>query len=148
MRELRMKIKLLALTSVLLLASCDQIGKQASDAIPNPSPEQERVAQVAYDHLRHSEFDDLTENFEPDLKVKFEENGKELKKFAKALPKEEYRSKKIVAKHIENSTDKPSKYTVSYEYGYPKNLVQYDVSFDQAGGSSKIRDINVQIFGE
>lgn len=147
-RELMMKIKLLALTSVLFLASCDEIGKKAMDALPNPSPEQEQVAQITYDHLRHSEFDLLTENFEPELKEKFENNGKEFKKFAHALPKEEYKTKKIVAKNIQKSTEKPSTYTVSYEYAYPKNLVQYDVSFDKAGGSTKIRDINVQIFGE
>jgi hypothetical protein len=37
---------------------------------------------------------------------------------------------------------------VSYEIAYPKNLVQYDVSFDQPNGSTKIRNFNIQVFGE
>jgi len=143
-----MKIKLVALSTVIFLASCDQIGKNALNSVPDPSVEQEQVAQTAYDHLRHSEFELLTENFAPELKAKFNENGKELKKFARALPKEDYKSKKIVAKHFEEGKSQPSQYKVSYEYAYPKNLVQYDISFDQAGGSTKIQDINVQIFGE
>ena len=143
-----MKMKLVALSAVMFLASCDQIGKQALNAVPDPSKEQEQVAQTAYDHLRHSEFDQLTENFSPELKLKLDANSKELKKFAKGLPKENYKFKKIVSKHFEEGINKPSKYTISYEYSYPKNLVQYDISFDKAGGSTKIQDINVQIFGE
>jgi hypothetical protein len=143
-----MKMKLVALSAVMFLASCDQIGKQALNSLPDPSQEQEAAAQTAYDHLRHAEFDALAENFSPALNAKFNANGKELKRFAKQLPKEDYKSKKIVSKHIADGTNQPSEYTVSYEYGYPKNLVQYDVSFDKAGGSSKIQDINIQIFGE
>ena len=54
----------------------------------------------------------------------------------------------IVSKKIEKSTDKPSLYTVTYEYSYDKNLVQYDVSFDKPNGSTKIRKLNVAVFGE
>ena len=59
-----------------------------------------------------------------------------------------YKTKKIVAKNIVKATKQPSKYTVTYEYAYDKNLVQYDVSFDKAGGSNQIRDLSVAVFGE
>lgn len=142
-----MKLQLLTFASMFVLTACDQLDSQSFDATPNPSPEQEQMAQMAYDHLRHAEFDLLIENFSPELKAKFQQNGKELKKFAQDLPKENYKSKKIVAKHIDQEAPSEGRYTVSYEYAYPKNLVQYDVSFAQVG-SHKIRDINIQIFGE
>ena len=64
------------------------------------------------------------------------------------MKKSELKHKKIVSKKIEKSTDKPSLYTVTYEYSYDKNLVQYDVSFDKPNGSTKIRKLNVAVFGE
>ena len=51
-------------------------------------------------------------------------------------------------KEIEKSTEKPSLYAVTYEYAYSnKNLVQYDVGFDKAGGSTKIRSFDVKLYG-
>ena len=144
-----MKMKLVALSAVMFLASCDQIGKQALNSVPDPSPEQEQVAQAVFNHLRYAEFDALTENFTPELQAKVsEKNNKKLKKLAKSLPQVDYKTKKIVSKHFTEAEGKPSEYKVSYEYAYPDNLVQYDVSFDKAGGSTKIHDINIQIFGK
>ena len=78
----------------------------------------------------------------------FIKNQKQMLKFSKALPKEDYRSKKIVAKRIEKDSSKPSLYKVTYEYAYDNNLVQYDVSFDKPNGSTLIRNLDVQIFGK
>lgn len=144
-----MKLKYFAVVSLLALSGCDQIGQKALNAIPDPSQEQAQVAQAAYDELRTGNFDQLYTYFEPELKAKFVQNEKELRKFARGIPNQEYSRKNIVAKHIEKATDKPSLYTVTYEYGYTnKNLVQYDVSFDKPAGSSKIRDFNISVFGE
>ncbi|WP_180063731.1 MULTISPECIES: DUF3887 domain-containing protein [unclassified Acinetobacter] len=140
-----MKANFLLLGCVIALSGCDQIGQKALNAIPDPSTEQTEVAQAAYDQLREGNFDKLYTYFEPELKAKFEQNEKELRKFARGIPKQDYSRKNIVAKHIE----KPSLYTVTYEYGYTnKNLVQYDVSFDKPAGSNKIRDFNISVFGE
>ncbi|KAB0626598.1 DUF3887 domain-containing protein [Acinetobacter gandensis] len=144
-----MRLKYFAVVSLLALSGCDQIGQKALNAIPDPSQEQAQVAQAAYDELRTGNFDQLYTYFEPELKAKFVQNEKELRKFARGIPNQEYSRKNIVAKHIEKATDKPSLYTVTYEYGYTnKNLVQYDVSFDKPAGSSKIRDFNISVFGE
>ena len=144
-----MKLKYFAVVSLLALSGCDQIGQKALNTIPDPSQEQAQVAQAAYDELRTGNFDQLYTYFEPELKAKFVQNEKELRKFARGIPNQEYSRKNIVAKHIEKATDKPSLYTVTYEYGYTnKNLVQYDVSFDKPAGSSKIRDFNISVFGE
>lgn len=144
-----MRLKYFAVVSLLALSGCDQIGQKALNTIPDPSQEQAQVAQAAYDELRTGNFDQLYTYFEPELKAKFVQNEKELRKFARGIPNQEYSRKNIVAKHIEKATDKPSLYTVTYEYGYTnKNLVQYDVSFDKPAGSSKIRDFNISVFGE
>ena len=144
-----MKANFLFLGCIIALSGCDQIGQKALNAIPDPSAEQTVVAQAAYDQLREGNFEKLYTYFEPELKAKFEQNEKELRKFARGIPKQDYSRKNIVAKHIEKSTEKPSLYTVTYEYGYTnKNLVQYDVSFDKPVGSNKIRDFNISVFGE
>ncbi|WP_180076786.1 DUF3887 domain-containing protein [Acinetobacter sp. YH12251] len=144
-----MKLKYFAMASLIGLGGCDQIGQKALNAIPDPSVEQTEVAQAAYDQLREGNFEKLYTYFEPELKAKFEQNEKELRKFARGIPKQDYSRKNIVAKHIEKSTEKLSLYTVTYEYGYTnKNLVQYDVSFDKPAGSNKIRDFNISVFGE
>ena len=143
-----MKANFLLLGCIIALSGCDQIGQKALNAIPDPSQEQAQVAQAAYDELRAGNFDQLYTYFEPELKAKFVQNEKELRKFARGIPNQEYSRKNIVAKHIEKATDKPSLYIVTYEYGYTnKNLVQYDVSFDKPAGSSKIRDFNISVFG-
>ena len=144
-----MKANFLLLGCVIALSGCDQIGQKALNAIPDPSEAQAEVAQVAYDQLREGNFDQLYVYLEPELKAKFMQNEKELRKFTRGIPDKPYTRKNIVAKHIEKATDKPSLYTVTYEYGYNNtNLVQYDVSFDKPAGSSKIRNLNVFVFGE
>ena len=129
------------------LSGCEKIGQKALDSTPNPSIQQEHVAQIAYDDLRQGQLEELKKHFEPELKNYYDQNEKEMMKFVKLLPQENYKSKKIVAKKFENSTSSPSLYTVTYEYSYPKRLVQYDVSFDKAGGSTQIRDFNVNVYG-
>lgn len=143
-----MKVKILLLSSLLALAGCDKLGHKVMDSIPNPSPAQEQVAADAYNDLRDKNFDQFFTYLEPELKADFEQNKKMLNKFASSLPKEALKHKKIVSKQIDKSTDKPSLYTVTYEYSYDKNLVQYDVSFDKPDGSTKIRKLNVSVFGE
>jgi hypothetical protein len=143
-----MKLKYAVLASALALAGCDKLGQQAMNAIPDPSPSQAQAAQAAYDDLREQNFDQLMPRLEPELQARFNGNEKQMHKFARGLPKENYKTKKIVAKNMVKSTGQPSKYTVTYEYAYEKNLVQYDVSFDKAGGSDKIRDLSVSVFGE
>ncbi len=143
-----MKVKILLLSSLFALAGCDKLGQKAMDAIPNPSPAQEQVAVGAYNDLRDKNFDEFLTYLEPELQAEFNKDTKTLRKFSYVLPKSELKHKKIVSKKIEKSTDKPSLYTVTYEYSYDKNLVQYDVSFDKPNGSTKIRKLNVAVFGE
>ncbi|QOW53455.1 MULTISPECIES: DUF3887 domain-containing protein [Acinetobacter] len=143
-----MQFKLWMGLSVLALAGCDQLGQKVMDAIPNPSPQQEQVAQAAYDNLRDGEFEQFLNHLEPELKSHFQDNQKVMKRFAKVIPKGEYKSRTLMTKSIETGSNQPGQYKISYEYAYLKNLVQYDVSFDQPGGSSKIRNLNIQVFGE
>jgi hypothetical protein len=143
-----MKTKVLLLSSMLLLSGCEKIGQKVLNSMPDPSEKQAQVAQKAYDDLKDGNFEQFYTYLEPDLKAEFQKNEKELRKFSQGIPKQVFSSKKIVAKNIEKGTNKPSIYKVTYEYGYEnKNLVQYDVSFDKAGGSEKIRDLNVSVFG-
>ncbi len=139
-----MKMKYAILASVMVFSGCE-LGQEK---IPDPSAEQAQVAQEAYDNLRTQNFDQLMTHFEPELQARYQGNQKGMQKFARGLPQEHYKTKKIVSKKLHNEANQPSKYTVTYEYGYDKNLVQYDVSFDKPNGSSKIRDISVSIFGE
>lgn len=143
-----MQKRFLAFAVCLTVVGCDKIGRNGLDSIPNPSPEQEQVAQISYDQLRKGNFEQISTHFEPTLKAYFIKNQKQMLKFSKALPKEDYRSKKIVAKRIEKDSSKPSLYKVTYEYAYDNNLVQYDVSFDKPNGSTLIRNLDVQIFGK
>ena len=141
-----MKAKLLCFSVMLALAGCE-LG-QNQDAIPNPSPEQEKAAQQAYEAFKQADFDKLYRYFEPELKADFMQHENDMRKFAKTIPQQAITNQKIVSKKIETETDKPSLYKVSYEYAYGnKNLVQYDVGFDQAGGSTKIRAFDVKVFG-
>ena len=71
-----------------------------------------------------------------------------MKRFSRWIPQGEYKSKSLRTKQIEEATNQPSQYKVSYEIAYPNNLVQYDVSFDKPNGSDKIRNFNIQVFGE
>lgn len=143
-----MKAKLLVLSCVLALTACDKLGQQALDSIPNPSPAQEQVAQQAYQAFTQGDFPQLYTYFEPELQREFKTHEKDMRKFAKSIPKQAITTQKIVSKHIEKSTEKPSLYAVTYEYAYSnKNLVQYDVGFDKAGGNTKIRSFDVKLYG-
>ena len=143
-----MKAKLLVLSCVMALTACDKLGQKALDSIPNPSPAQEQAAQQAYQAFTQGDFPKLYTYFEPDLQREFQLHEKDMRKFAKSIPKHAITTQKIVSKHIEKSTEKPSLYAVTYEYAYSnKNLVQYDVGFDQAGGSTKIRSFDVKLYG-
>ena len=117
-----MKVKILLLSSLFALAGCDKLGQKAMDAIPNPSPAQEQVAVDAYNDLRDKKFDEFLTYLEPELQAEFNKDTKTLRKFSYVLPKSELKHKKIVSKKIEKSTDKPSLYTVTYEYSYDKNF--------------------------
>ena len=143
-----MKAKLFLLCGLLTLGGCDKLGQKAFDSIPNPSAAQEKVAEQAYNDLKEKNFDQFLTHLEPELKDEFMKDEKTLRKFSASLPKTELKHKKIVSKSMETESNKPSFYTVTYEYSYDKNLVQYDVSFDKPNGSTKIRDLNVSVFGE
>lgn len=138
-----MHIKLCCVATVLALSGCSNSMKD----IANPSAAQEQAAEMAYRNLRDGQFDDFLTHLEPELAAHFQDNQKIMKKFAREIPKGEYKSKTLMVKQIEKSTAAPSQYKVSYEIAYPKNLVQYDVSFDQPNGSTKIRNFNIQVFG-
>ena len=119
-----MKAKLLVLSCALALTACDKLGQQALDSIPNPSPAQEKVAQQAYQAFTQGDFPQLYTYFEPELQREFKTHEKDMRKFAKSIPKQAITTQKIVSKHIEKSTEKPSLYAVTYEYAYSnKNLV-------------------------
>lgn len=138
-----MKTKLMLLTAVLALTGCNSM-----ENIPNPSPEQEKAAQLAYEDLRDGKYDEFLDQLEPQLQAYFKDNEKLMKRFSRSIPQGAYKSKTLMTKQIEEATNQPSQYKVSYEIAYPNNLVQYDVSFDKPNGSPKIRNFNIQVFGE
>jgi len=82
------------------------------------------------------------------LQTQFKDNEKLMKRFSRSIPQGEYKSKTLMTKEIEEATNQLGQYKVSYEIAYPENLVQYDVSFDKPNGSNKIRNFNIQVFGE
>ncbi|ANF82197.1 DUF3887 domain-containing protein [Acinetobacter sp. NCu2D-2] len=126
----------------LALAACNPMKD-----IPNPSSAQEKAAEVAYNDLRDGKFVEFLQHLEPELQAYLQDNEKIMKKFSHQIPKGAYKSKALMVKEITKSTSSPVQYRVSYEIAYPKNLVQYDVSFDKPNGSTKIRNFNIQVFG-
>ena len=133
-----MKTQLLALSAVLALVGCGQ------QDLADPSAAQVQAADAAYQDLSQRDFEKFVQHLDPKLQSYFAENPKVLRKFASAIPKDTMKSKTIMSKSMPNVNE----YKVSYEIAYPKNLVQYDVSFDQPNGSAKINNINIQVFGE
>jgi hypothetical protein len=134
-----MKIQLLALTVAAMLVGCGN-----NSDLPDPSAAQVQAADSAYQDLAQRDFDKFLQYLDPKLQAHFAENPKILKKFASAIPKDQMKSKTLMNKQMQSATE----YKISYEIAYPKNLVQYDVSFDQPNGSAKINNINIQVFGE
>lgn len=135
-----MKSKLLLIGSI-----CSLLGCQQTQPVADPSAAQQQSAHSAYIDLRDGKFDAFMQHLEPELQTHFQSNEKLMRKFSKAIPEGEYKSHTLMTKQVDEAG---KQYKVSYEYAYPKNLVQYDVSFDQAGGSTKIRNLNIQVFGE
>ena len=138
-----MKTKLMLLAAAVALSGCNSM-----DNIPDPSPEQEKAAQLAYEDLRDWKYDEFLDQLEPQLQTQFKDNEKLMKRFSRSIPQGEYKSKTLMTKEIEEATNQLGQYKVSYEIAYPENLVQYDVSFDKPNGSNKIRNFNIQVFGE
>ncbi|MDM1721132.1 DUF3887 domain-containing protein [Acinetobacter towneri] len=138
-----MKTKLMLLAAAVALSGCNSM-----DNIPDPSPEQEKAAQLAYEDLRDGKYDEFLDQLEPQLQTQFKDNEKLMKRFSRSIPQGEYKSKTLMTKEIEEVTNQLGQYKVSYEIAYPENLVQYDVSFDKPNGSNKIRNFNIQVFGE
>ncbi|WP_180169219.1 DUF3887 domain-containing protein [Acinetobacter sp. YH12021] len=138
-----MKTKLMLLAAAVALSGCNSM-----DNIPDPSPEQEKAAQLAYEDLRDGKYDEFLDQLEPQLQTQFKDNEKLMKRFSRSIPQGEYKSKTLMTKEIEEATNQHGQYKVSYEIAYPENLVQYDVSFDKPNGSNKIRNFNIQVFGE
>ena len=138
-----MKTKLMLLAAAVALTGCNSM-----DNIPNPSPEQEKAAQLAYEDLRDGKYEEFLDQLEPQLQTQFKDNEKLMKRFSRSIPQGEYKSKTLMTKEIEEAINQPGQYKVSYEIAYPENLVQYDVSFDKPNGGNKIRNFNIQVFGE
>lgn len=134
-----MKTQLLACAVVFSVVGC---GNQQD--LPDPSAAQIQAADVAYQNLKQRDFEQFVQHLDPKLQAHFAENPKRLKKFASSIPKDDMKSKTLMSKQMPSATE----YKVSYEIAYPKNLVQYDVSFDKPNGSAKITNINIQVFGE
>ena len=93
-----MKAKLLVLSCALALTACDKLGQQALDSIPNPSPAQEKAAQQAYQAFTQGDFPQLYTYFEPELQREFKIHEKDMRKFAKSIPKQAITTQKIVSK--------------------------------------------------
>ena len=93
-------------------------------------------------------------HLEPELQQYFQENQRVMKKFTSAIPKDTECCRTLMTKKIEQQANHSQQYKVSYEIAYPKNLVQYDVSFDEgtnaltATNQPKIRNLNIQVYGE
>lgn len=138
-----MQKTLCLLGSAFLLSACNGSG----DDIPDPSPEQAKAAEVAYIDLRDGKYDDFLAHLAPELQSYFKENEKTMKKFSREIPKDDYKSKTLMVKKIDEGSDATGQYKVSYEIAYPKNLVQYDVSFDQPNGRAEIQNFNIRVYG-
>ena len=138
-----MKIQMFCLSMFVGLTACT-----AAQELPNPSAAQEQAAWRAYEELRDGQYEDFLAQLEPELQRYFQDNSKVMRQFAQSIPKTEAKSKTIMLKKMETGKAQDQQYKVSYEIAYPKNLVQYDVSFDQAGGSTQIKNFNIRVFGE
>lgn len=137
-----MTVKCLSLMSTaLLLAACSGTAE-----IADPSAAQAQAADQAFADLRDGKYEVFLNHLEPKLQAHFQDNPKILKKFSASIPKQAYLDKKIMTKNLEQDNGQ-SQYKISYELKYPKNLVQYDVSFDAPNGSAKISNFNIQVFG-
>ena len=134
-----MKTQLWACAAVLGFVGCTQ-----QPDLPDPNAAQVQAADAAYQDLSQRDFEGFIEHLDPALQTYFAENPKVLRKFASSIPKDQIKSKTLMSKQMQSETE----YKVSYEIAYPKNLVQYDVSFDQPNGSAKINNINIQVFRE
>lgn len=134
----------LSCLSFLLLTAC----ASPNNELPNPSQAQEKAAFEAYTDLQNSDYDAFLLHLDPNLQSYFKENEKVMRKFSHSIPNEAYKSKTLMTKKIETDASGVEQYKVSYEITYPKNLVQYDVSFDRAQGDSTIKNFNVRVFGE
>ena len=134
-----MNIKLWAISSLVGLVGCAE-----QQNLADPSAAQVQAAEAAYQDLSARNFEQFMQHLDPKLQAYFQENPRVLKKFASAIPKEHIKSKALMSKRMQSEAE----YKVSYEIAYPKNLVQYDVSFDRPNGSTQINNINIQVFGE
>ena len=130
------------LASAVLLSACGQ--QQVAD----PSAAQEQAALAAYNDLKAGQFDAFLAHLTPDLQKEFQDNPKVMKKFSYSIPDSELKSKTLMVKSMVTQTNQPSEFKVSYEMAYPKNLVQYDVSFDKPNGSPQIQNFNIRVYGE
>lgn len=142
-----MKAQVMMFTCLLSLVGCEQIGKTAFNSVADPSAKQQKSAEQAYNALEEKNVDAFYQQLTPELKAKFMQDEKTVRKFSSSLPKTALKDKKIVSKHYDEKSQNPQ-YTVTYEYRYDQNLVQYDVTFDQPNGSDKISQLNIAVFGE
>jgi len=110
-----MKTKLMLLAAAVALSGCNSM-----DNIPDPSPEQEKAAQLAYEDLRDGKYDEFLDQLEPQLQTQFKDNEKLMKRFSRSIPQGEYKSKTLMTKEIEEATNQLGQYKVSYEIAYPK----------------------------
>lgn len=147
---MKKKVALIFAATILSLVGC----KQSQDQVPEPTAAQQQVAFAAYDQLRDGEYEQFLTQLEPELQQYFQDNQRVMKKFSKSIPKDAERSRTLMTKKIEQQANQGKQYKISYEIAYPKNLVQYDVSFDAVANSAtttqqpKIRNLNIQVFGE
>ena len=142
-------LKCVVLATILLSTAALVILRTSIQAEKSQQAQlQEQAAQLAYEDLRDGKYDEFLDQLEPQLQTQFKDNEKLMKRFSRSIPKGEYKSKTLMTKQIEEATNQPGQYKISYEIAYPNNLVQYDVSFDQPNGSNKIRNFNIQVFGE
>ena len=145
-----MKIQCAICATILSLAGCSRV----QDNVPEPTAAQQQVAFAAYTELKEGQYEQFLTHLEPELQQYFQDNQRVMKKFTSAIPKDAERSRTLMIKKIEQQANHSQQYKVSYEIAYPKNLVQYDVSFDEginaltAKNQPKIRNLNIQVFGE
>ena len=93
-------------------------------------------------------------HLEPKLQQYIQDNQRVMKKFSSAIPEDAERSRTLMTNKIEQQANYSHQYKGSYQIAYPISLVQYDVSFDEgtnaltATNQPKIRNLNIQVFGE
>ncbi len=145
-----MKIRCAICATIFSLAGCGQV----QDNVPEPTAAQQQVAFSAYTDLQKGQYEQFLTHLEPELQQYFQDNQRVMKKFTSAIPKDAERSRTLMIKKLSSKPITVSNTKSAMKLPILKTWMQYDVSFDEgtnaltATNQPKIRNLNIQVFGE